>query len=88
MSIWRALDGPPAPDVIILDNHMPGRSGFDVAREVLSERPGQVIVLYSAFLDDATRRAAAEIGITECLINGQIDELPDTIRRIATARRP
>lgn len=79
---WRALDGPPAPDVIILDNRMPNRSGLEVAEDILRERPDQQIVLFSAFLDDHVRSTAREIGIAECLTKEDVAQLPELIGRI------
>jgi CheY-like chemotaxis protein len=83
--VWRALDGPPVPDVVILDNRMPGLSGMDVARELLAERPGQIIVLYSAYLDDAVRAEAQELGITTCVSKHDLDRLPNIVRELTAA---
>lgn len=83
MAMWRALDPPPIPDVIVLDNRMPGRTGLEVATEILSEMPEQIVVLYSAYMDQSVRSQAAEIGISACLQKEQLDELPDLIRRLA-----
>lgn len=82
---WRELNGPPEPDVVILDNRMPGLSGLDVARLILDERPGQILVLYSAFLDEAVRAEAAELGIAACVAKGEVDRLPDLVRSLAEA---
>lgn len=66
LQMWRALGGT-ATDIVILDNQMPGMTGLDVATEMLRERPAQVIVLYSSYLDPEIRSQAAEIGIAHCL---------------------
>src|SRR5687768_6149825 len=58
LRMWRELDGPPVPDVVILDNRMPGLSGLEVAEQILAERPEQLILLYSSFLDEAVRSKA------------------------------
>ncbi|MGQ0433183.1 MAG: response regulator transcription factor [Microthrixaceae bacterium] len=76
LQIWRDLDGPPDPDVIILDNHMPGPTGLEVAAQILEERPGQIIVMCTAFFDPSTRTQATELGITHCLPKRDIDLLP------------
>ena len=65
-----------APDVVIMDNRMPDRSGLDVAAEMLAERPDQSIILFSAFLDDDTISRAEELGIRACLSKERYDELP------------
>jgi two-component system chemotaxis response regulator CheY len=81
--VWRDLDGPPVPDVIILDNRMPGLSGLEVAQKILAERPEQLIVLYSAFLDDHVRAQAADIGISMCASKQDLERLPSLVRELA-----
>ena len=83
--VWRELAGPPQPDVVILDNRMPRQGGIDTAAKMLAERPGQIVILYSAFLDAATRAKAKEIGIAACLDKNQLQTLPDTIRGLVGA---
>ena len=85
LRVWRDLKGPPVPDVIILDNRMPGRSGLEVAEEILAERPDQLIVLYSAFLDDEIRTAAAGLGVTRCVSKHDLELLPSVIRELTAA---
>jgi len=70
------------PDVIILDNRMPNRSGLEVAEDILTERPEQRIVLFSAFLDDQVRGQARELGIAACLTKEDVAQLPELITRI------
>jgi len=82
---WRDLDGPPAPDVIILDNRMPNLSGIEAAELILAERPDQVIVLYSAFLDDQIRANARSVGIARCVSKEHIDQLPEVIWELTAA---
>jgi CheY-like chemotaxis protein len=82
LKVWRDLDGPPVPDVVILDNRMPELSGLDVAAQILHERPSQLIMLYSAFLDDSVRARAAEIGITMCVSKHELEDLPTLIRAL------
>jgi CheY-like chemotaxis protein len=73
------------PDVIILDNRMPGLSGLDVAKQILEERPGQLIVLYSAFLDEEVRAAAEAIGIARCVTKEEVEQLPSLIWELTAA---
>jgi CheY-like chemotaxis protein len=82
LRVWRDLDGPPEPDVVILDNRMPGMSGLEAAEQILSERPQQIIVLYSAFLDDTVRAQAAGLGITTCVSKAELESLPGLIREL------
>lgn len=79
ITAWAALDGPPEPDVIVLDNRMPGQSGLEVARTILEQRPDQLIVLFSAFLDDDIRAQADELGIAACVSKDDVHALPEVI---------
>jgi CheY-like chemotaxis protein len=71
--------------VVILDNRMPGLSGLEVAERILEERPGQIIVLYSAFLDDEVRAEAAELGIASCVSKEDLESLPHVIQELTAA---
>ena len=68
-------------DVVVLDFRMPGRNGLDVASDILATKPDQAIVLFSAYLDDATVTAAEQLGIRACVSKDRIRDLPDVIRR-------
>ncbi len=83
--VWRDLDEP-EPDVVILDNRMPHLSGLEVARQILAERPSQLIVLYSAFLNDEVRAEAEAIGISRCVSKHDIDQIPSLVRELTSTR--
>jgi CheY-like chemotaxis protein len=83
LDVWRKLDGPPVPDVIILDTRMPGLSGLEVAEQILTERPGQLVVLFSAYLDRHLREEAAGVGVAACVVKGDVDTLPELIKHLA-----
>ena len=55
------------PDVIVLDQMMPGMTGLEVAEQILSRRNEQVILLCTAFLNDEIRAKAKEVGIAGCI---------------------
>jgi len=76
---WRS----DSPVIIVLDNRMPGLTGIDVAKQILSEAPEQRIVLFSAHLDSDTMREARRIGIQRCLDKTQIAGLPDELLSLA-----
>jgi DNA-binding NarL/FixJ family response regulator len=78
---WRAH----RPDVVVLDNRMPGRSGLEVAAEILAEQPDQSIILFSAYLDDETMARADELGVRACLSKDHYDELPAALWRYGPA---
>lgn len=73
------------PTVIVLDEMMPGMNGIDVAKRILERRPGQVIVLCSAHLDDVLRSRAREAGVTTWLPKDRLEELPDLLRELGRA---
>jgi CheY-like chemotaxis protein len=79
LAAFARLNPPPVPDVVILDNRMPGLSGIEVAERIRDRFPDQRIILFSAFLDDEIRRRAAEIGIDACVSKPDIDQLPDLV---------
>ncbi len=64
-----ALDNVEAadPQVVVVDYKMPEMDGLAAARELRSRRPHQVVVLYTAYVDESLERAAAEAGIALCL---------------------
>ena len=74
---WREL----RPDVVVLDNRLPGMSGLDTARAILAEHPAQNIVLCTGLVDDAVLAAAADIGIRATVLKTALDSLPEVIRR-------
>ncbi len=85
LRMWRDLNGPPDPDVIILDNRMPGMTGLEVAAQILEERPSQIIVMCTAVFDHDTRTQASELGITHCLPKRDIDMLPALVGMLTSS---
>ena len=71
-------------DVVVLDFRMPGRNGLELASDILAVRPGQKIVLFSAYLDNATLDEAERLGICECVSKDAVSDLPDVVRRHCT----
>jgi DNA-binding NarL/FixJ family response regulator len=73
------------PDVVVLDYRMPGRTGLEIAAEILAEQPDQSIILFSAYLDDETRQRAGDLGVRACLSKDAYDELPAALWRYGPA---
>jgi CheY-like chemotaxis protein len=80
------LDPPPVPTVVLLDNQMPGLSGLEVAARILNERPEQLIVLFSAYLDAEIIAEAKRLGVAECVSKGDAMELPSIIEGVLRNR--
>src|SRR4051794_7682441 len=78
------LAPPPVPDVIVLDNTMPGLTGLNVAERVLHRFPDQRIILFSAYLTADVTREAEAIGITACASKTDLARLPSIIKGVAT----
>lgn len=75
---WREV----SPDVVVLDQRMPGLSGMEVAERMLAEKPDQAIVLFSAYLTDAMRDRARAMGVGACISKEEMFSVPDTIRAL------
>jgi len=73
------------PTIIVLDQRMPGLSGIETAAAMLVRRPGQRMMLCSAFLDDHLRAEAQEVGFRSCIQKHEIPQLPELLRAMARA---
>lgn len=85
---WRALDlwRQRRPDVILLDEVLGNERGLDaVAKPIRVEDPDIPIVLFTAFLDNDTREAAADLGIDHCVTQDEIRTLPDLVERLTAS---
>jgi CheY-like chemotaxis protein len=69
------------PQVVVLDQRMPGVSGLETAGRILEEHPGQAIVLFSSYLDPDVLAAARRLGIRVCLSKDNIRQLPEVLWR-------
>ena len=82
LEMYHALNPPPTPSVVVLDNQMPGLTGLDVATQMLAEFPDQAIVLFSAYLDDDIIDRAARQGVAACVSKSDVGKLADIIKRL------
>lgn len=80
------LNPPPVPTVVLLDNQMPGLSGLEVAREILREHPEQLIVLFSAYLDEDIVAQAEQLGVAMCVSKGDAMDLGRIIEDVVRSR--
>ncbi|MCU1488355.1 MAG: regulatory protein [Actinomycetia bacterium] len=73
------------PEVIVLDDQMPGGTGLAMAETILAECPSQRVILFSASLDERTVTRAEGLGVYACLAKDRVAELPDVILASAPA---
>jgi YesN/AraC family two-component response regulator len=64
------------PDVVILDHRMPNLNGLETAARILSEKPDQDVVLFSAYLSEDAEREAAALGVRACVSKDDLDAIP------------
>lgn len=69
-----------APDVVVVDHKMPGMDGVTTARAIRARRPDQVMILYTAYVDEQLEKQAAEAGISLCV--GKVEGLASLEREI------
>lgn len=77
---WRQIQ----PDVVVIDQRMPGRTGLEAAQHILNEQPDQAIVLFSAHLTSDVAKAASAMGVRVCMQKDAIFDLPDILRGLAS----
>jgi CheY-like chemotaxis protein len=71
------------PEVVVLDQRMPGMTGMEVAAKILAEHPAQPIILFSAYLEPEMTEAAAELGIGLCLAKSDYGRIPEALWQLA-----
>ena len=69
------------PHVVVMDLRMPGVDGLEATRRIRALRPGQQVVLYTAYLDATIEQQAREAGVALCL--GKVEGLPRLERELS-----
>jgi two-component system, chemotaxis family, chemotaxis protein CheY len=82
---YLGMEAAAVPSVVLLDNRMPVMTGLEAAGRILARRPTQLVVLYSAFLDDEARHRARGLGVAACVDKTDIGELPQILRTLLDA---
>jgi len=73
------------PEVVLLDQHLPGISGLQAAALILERRSERAIVLFSSLVDQQLRDDAAQVGVWTCVDKTRLGALPDTLLQAAAA---
>jgi DNA-binding NarL/FixJ family response regulator len=73
-----------APDVVVMDLHMPGGNGVEATRAILAAVPSTRVLVLTMFEDDDSVFAAMRAGASGYLVKGaQQDEILRAIRSVA-----
>jgi DNA-binding NarL/FixJ family response regulator len=64
------------PDVVVIDAMMPEVGGIEAAPMILALRPGQKLLLCSAYVDDELRTRAQAAGIADCVSKDDMEAIP------------
>jgi CheY-like chemotaxis protein len=76
------LEPPPVPTIVVLDNQMPGQTGLEVAERILADLPEQLIILFSAYLNDDIIAKAEALGVTQCVSKNDALDLAEIIEDV------
>jgi CheY-like chemotaxis protein len=64
------------PHVVVIDAVMPGVGGIEAAPMILARRPGQRLLLCTAYVDDEVRARAEAAGIAACVSKDDMEAIP------------
>lgn len=70
------------PDIVVMDERMPGMTGCATAAEILRRRPLICIILCSAYLEPSLTHRAEAAGVRVCLPKGDIARIPEVITQL------
>jgi DNA-binding NarL/FixJ family response regulator len=76
-----------APDVVVMDLHMPGTNGVDATRAILAAAPRTRVLVLTMFEDDDSVFAAMRAGASGYLVKGaQQEEIILAVRSVAAGQ--
>jgi CheY-like chemotaxis protein len=75
-----------SPDLLLLDQMMPGLTGIETARRLLGDSSIKAprIVMFSAFSDVKLKDEALQVGIDRCLSKDDFADVADAIREVGS----
>lgn len=77
-----------APDIALIDIHMPGIGGLEATQKLHRISPGCRVIILTAHPDGPLPRALLEIGVAGFLTKGcSVDEMQEAIRRVTAGER-
>jgi CheY-like chemotaxis protein len=81
------------PDLVVLDQQMPGPTGLDVIAEIRDRAPATAIILYTADNDQSVYRAAYDAGAVEvfeksAIGDGFVDRIVETLAHNSLTEDP
>jgi two-component system, NarL family, invasion response regulator UvrY len=82
------LDAQLQPDVIVLDIALPGVSGIEILRRILSRRPDACVLMFSMYQDGIYATRALQSGARGYISKGSAPELLiEAVRSVASGQR-
>ena len=71
------------PNVVVLDEMMPGMNGLEVVRTLRDRGDEPRVVLCSAHLDTHVRHEASELGVDRCVSKNDVNGVITAVRELA-----
>ena len=82
-ALQRFNDSPDEFDLIITDQTMPGISGFELAKQMLDQRPDLPIIICTGYNEDLDEKKAIDAGISRFFFKPiELNTLVDNINEV------
>ena len=70
------------PNVVVLDEMMPGMNGIEVAAEITQRHPGTQMIMCSAYLDPDVTQRARLAGVSACVHKDEMRRIRELIKTL------
>jgi two-component system chemotaxis response regulator CheY len=70
------------PDVVVIDQMMPGMTGVETAARIRERRPDQKMIMCTAFLDETVRKEAHDAGFSLVIGKDRMADIPQAVRTV------